>query len=133
MINGVAIIEGTTAGTKLLSALTNAEWNSLQSSGTTDLTNANAQAVAAGMVAVSLTLIITAGTVGVRFTGATDTGAAADATTGYPIFASSVSIPVRGMRDRSATPIEQITRVSLYPSGATGYAIVYWALPGEAS
>lgn len=131
MFSTTAILDGDTYGVVSLAGLTDGQWNSLTSDDTKDVCNAGNVAVAAGRVAVGLTLIITAGSVGVRFTGATDEGAAGDALAPYPSFTSSISIPIRGMRDRSAAPMEQITRVSLRPVSATGYALIQWATAQE--
>jgi hypothetical protein len=127
-----AILDGDTYGVVSLAGLNDSQWNSLTSDDTKDVCNANNAAVAAGRVAVGLTLIITAGSVGVRFTGATDEGAAGDALAPYPSFTTNISLPLRGMRDRSASPMELLTRVSLRPVSATGYALIQWATAHEA-
>jgi len=132
VFNTTAILDGDTYGVVSLAGLTDSQWNSLTSDDTKDVCNAGNVAVAAGRVAVGLTLIITAGSVGVRFTGATDEGATGDALTPYPSFSSNISLPLRGMRDRSASTMETLTRVSLRPVSATGYALIQWANAQEA-
>lgn len=132
MLTTTAILDGDTYGVVSLAGLTDGQWNSLTSDDTKDVCNASNVAVASARVAVGLTLIITDGSVGVRFTGATDEGAAGDALAPYPSFTTNISLPLRGMRDRSATPMETITRVSLRPVSAAGYAIIQWAHAQEA-
>lgn len=112
-----------------LADLTDAEWNSLASEDTVSLATAGGGPPPAGLVVAGLSIYITAGSVGFRFTGATDPGAAGDAAGDYPATAVSMSLPIRGPRDLSASPSEQLTRVSLRPNAATGYAIIYYDGP----
>lgn len=125
-MNQVVVLDAAAVGVVGFAGLNDVQWNSIASSGTKELGSAGDVALSAGLVVVGLTLIITAGSVGVRFTGATDVGAAGDALAPYPEFATSISIPVRGVLDRSPTPHEALTRVSLRPNAAAGYALIYY-------
>lgn len=127
MAQQTTALDAASVGVVNFADLNNAAWNSISSSGTKELASAGDVALDAGLIVVGLTLIITAGTVGARFTGATDVGAAGDALAPYPSFASSISIPVRGVLDRSPTVHEALTHVSLRPSGASGYALIYYS------
>jgi hypothetical protein len=123
----VSVFDAAAVGVVNFADLNNAAWNSIASSGTKEFASAGDVALDAGLIVVGLTLIITAGTVGARFTGATDVGAAGDVLAPYPSFASSISVPMRGVFDRSPTVHEALTHVSLRPSGASGYALIYYS------
>lgn len=123
----VSVFDAAAVGVVNFADLNDAAWNSIASDDTKELASAGNVALDAGLIVVGLTLITTAGSVGVRFTGATDVGAAGDALAPYPAFASSISIPVRGVFDRSPAVHEALTHVSLRPNGATGYALIYYS------
>jgi hypothetical protein len=126
MADQTVLLDAAAVGVVNFADLNNTAWNSIASDGTKELASAGNVALDAGLFVVGLTLIITAGSVGVRFTGPTDVGAGGDALAPYPSFASSISIPVRGVLDRSPAVHEALTHVSLRPVGASGYAIIYY-------
>lgn len=112
-----------------LASLADGDWSSLRSQDCTNVASAAGAACPPGLSVLGITLIITAGTVHWRFTGETDVGAAGDAHAAYPGVATSISIPVKGVRDVSAAPSEELTRVSLHPISAGGELLVYFGAP----
>jgi len=127
MAQQALVLDAAAVGVVNFADLNSGAWNSIASDGTKELASAGNVALDAGLIVVGLTLIITAGSVGVRFTGPTDVGAGGDALAPYPSFVSNISIPVRGVFDRSPTVHEALTHVGLRPSGATGYALIYYS------
>lgn len=109
-----------------IDSLQDGDWSSLRSQDCTNIASAAGAACPSGLSVLGISLIITGGTVHYRFTGETDVGAAGDAHATYPGAAASLSIPVKGVRDLSASPSEELTRVSLHPISATGTLLAYF-------
>lgn len=117
-------------GFKSIASLADGDFTSLRSQDFTDVCSAAAAACPDGLPVIGITIIVATGTVHYRFTGEVDAGAAGDSHTDYPGMASSISIPIKGVRDRSSAA-EQLTRVSLHPISATGYALAYFGPPAR--
>lgn len=115
-------------GFKAIDGMADGDFTSLRSQDFTDVCSAAAAACPDGLPVIGVTIIVTAGAVHYRFTGEVDVGAAGDAHADYPGMTSSISVPIKGVRDRSSAA-EQLTRVSLHPIGATGHVLAYFGPP----